>query len=88
MATRVNGIFDDNLINTINDTKILVVGAGGIGCELLKNLVLTGFEDIEVVSAKIKSQFYTSFPAYKIPTSMLFNVFHAHKYVFKCTIAP
>ncbi|MFH4975349.1 hypothetical protein AB6A40_002058 [Gnathostoma spinigerum] len=29
--------------------RILVVGAGGIGCELLKNLVLTGFSDIEVI---------------------------------------
>lgn len=29
--------------------KLLVVGAGGIGCELLKNLVLTGFTQIEVV---------------------------------------
>lgn len=26
-----------------------MVGAGGIGCELLKNLVLTGFEDIDVI---------------------------------------
>lgn len=30
--------------------KLLVVGAGGIGCELLKNLILTGFSEIEVVS--------------------------------------
>lgn len=29
--------------------KLLMVGAGGIGCELLKNLVLTGFNQIEVV---------------------------------------
>lgn len=34
---------------SFRDRKLLVVGAGGIGCELLKNLVLTGFKQIEVV---------------------------------------
>ncbi|KAI8911481.1 hypothetical protein EDD86DRAFT_202483, partial [Gorgonomyces haynaldii] len=29
--------------------KILLVGAGGIGCEVLKNLVLSGFENIEII---------------------------------------
>lgn len=30
----------------IERAKILVVGAGGIGCEVLKNLVLSGFRRI------------------------------------------
>ncbi|KAJ9059338.1 E1 ubiquitin-activating protein uba2, variant 3 [Entomophthora muscae] len=33
----------------VSSSKILVVGAGGIGCELLKNLVLSGFRHIELV---------------------------------------
>jgi hypothetical protein len=33
----------------VKKSKILCIGAGGIGCELLKTLVLTGFEDIELV---------------------------------------
>lgn len=31
-------------------SAVLMIGAGGIGCELLKTLVLTGFKDIEIVS--------------------------------------
>lgn len=38
------------LFSLVSKAKILVVGAGGIGCELLKNLVLSGFTDIVVVS--------------------------------------
>ncbi|KAL9017072.1 MAG: hypothetical protein Q9185_005583 [Variospora sp. 1 TL-2023] len=30
-------------------SRVLLVGAGGIGCELLKNLVLTGFGEVHVV---------------------------------------
>ena len=33
----------------IESSKILVVGAGGIGCELLKNLAKTGFRHVEVI---------------------------------------
>jgi ubiquitin-like 1-activating enzyme E1 B len=28
---------------------VLLIGAGGIGCELLKNLVLTGFGEVHIV---------------------------------------
>lgn len=40
----------EEFVPLLASCRVLVVGAGGIGCELLKNLVLTGFEDIEVVS--------------------------------------
>ncbi|KAF2704568.1 hypothetical protein K504DRAFT_449560 [Pleomassaria siparia CBS 279.74] len=33
----------------IHEARVLMVGAGGIGCELLKNLVLTGFGEIHIV---------------------------------------
>lgn len=32
-----------------SQSRVLMVGAGGIGCELLKNLVLSGFGTIHIV---------------------------------------
>jgi len=37
------------MANELSQARILMVGAGGIGCELLKNLVLTGFGEIHIV---------------------------------------
>ncbi|MCJ1462862.1 E1 ubiquitin-activating protein uba2 [Pseudocyphellaria aurata] len=37
------------LYGRIKQSRILMVGAGGIGCELLKNLVLTGFGQVHIV---------------------------------------
>ncbi|XP_033101544.1 SUMO-activating enzyme subunit 2-like isoform X2 [Anneissia japonica] len=49
MAASVRGILPDDTAEMVSACKVLVVGAGGIGCELLKNLVLTGFTDIVVI---------------------------------------
>lgn len=51
MAAQIAGVLDKNLADKVNNSKLLVVGAGGIGCEVLKNLVMSGFKDIEIVSA-------------------------------------
>lgn len=50
MAANIEGVLEKSLQSKIQTSKLLVVGAGGIGCEILKNLVLCGFSDIEIVS--------------------------------------
>ncbi|XP_055955472.1 SUMO-activating enzyme subunit 2 isoform X2 [Patella vulgata] len=49
MSAAMKSSLSNNLQQNVSSCKILVVGAGGIGCELLKNLALTGFSDIEVI---------------------------------------
>lgn len=46
----VSGALRADLARAVEGSQVLVVGAGGIGCELLKNLVLTGFTQLHVVS--------------------------------------
>jgi ubiquitin-like 1-activating enzyme E1 B len=36
-------------LQKVRNSKILLVGAGGIGCEILKNVVVMGFKEIHIV---------------------------------------
>lgn len=69
MASSVQYPLPENLAKTVTESKVLVVGAGGIGCELLKNLVLTGFQEIVVV--KLVATPASSRPTSSRPVSVL-----------------
>lgn len=49
MAANIVGALEPELQNLVKESRILLVGSGGIGCEVLKNLVLTGFSELEVI---------------------------------------
>ena len=46
----MNSALSEDLLERVRECKALVVGAGGIGCELVKNLVLAGFKTISLVN--------------------------------------
>ncbi|OJT14808.1 Ubiquitin-activating enzyme E1-like [Trametes pubescens] len=48
-SLHAKAILGQELYGRLSHTKVLLVGAGGIGCELLKNIVLTGFGDITLL---------------------------------------
>ncbi|GAB0086782.1 SUMO-activating enzyme subunit [Sergentomyia squamirostris] len=49
MAALLDGVLEDDLQKKVKTSKILVVGAGGVGCEVLKNLVMCAFQNIEII---------------------------------------
>ncbi len=42
-------IYGSDLASKIIESNLLVVGAGGIGCELVKTLSITGFKKLTIV---------------------------------------
>lgn len=47
--TYLKQILGDERFQNIRSSKVLMVGVGGIGCELIKNLLLTGFGEVHIV---------------------------------------
>lgn len=78
VLTSVEATLGYDMLQKIKSSKILLVGAGGIGCELLKNLALTGFSHIHVIDLD-------TIDVSNLNRQLLFRSHHVGKP--KCTVA-
>ena len=51
-------IYGEELAEKVTAARLLVVGAGGIGCEVMKTLSVTGFTQVTIVRKEDSSIFY------------------------------
>lgn len=52
----MESLYEPEFIETLTSCRVLLVGVGGIGCEILKQLTVLPFRRIEIVkAAKVRS---------------------------------
>ena len=56
LASIMAACLGSELAEAVKKSRVFVVGTGGIGCELVKNLVLTGFQDIVMVRTRVRAR--------------------------------
>ena len=88
---QVDGVFAEKLQTNVRDSKVLMVGAGGIGCELLKNLVLSGrsIKIAHVLKFSLSLGWvYLNFLPFYLPSKRSLPSWHALPLPLSCFAVP